>query len=170
MDINIEAATSELSSRICDLDTQEEYYNMMVIDPLNINECCIDQPKVMMDAVMAYETANAEADKIKDVLARAYAFLDPQARQLILAAGDKISEAKVESVILNHDEYIAIQAKYHAAKANAGKWKAIMEGARHRKDMLVQIAMNFRSEGNSEISVRSLDLEQKMRAAREVVG
>lgn len=170
MEFDIEKATAELESRVLSPDDQVEWLQRMEVDPLNINQCCMDQPSYMMDAVRGYEEASAEADKIKDILARAEAHLDPQARQLILQAGDKITESKVASVIKTHDEYVDIQARYHAAKANAGRWRAIMEGVRHRKDMLVTVANNFRAEGNSEVSIRTLDMQQKMAKAREIVG
>jgi len=165
MDFDIEGAISQLTSKICDDEAQAEYLEAMEIEGTNVNQCCIDQPTLMMKAVLYYEQANAEADALKDVITRAYAHLDPQARQLIAGAGEKLTEARVDSVIKTHDEYVALQERYHAARTNAGKWKAIMEGARHRKDMLVQIASNYRAEGNSEISIR-----QNMDAVKNIVG
>ena len=170
IDFDIEKATGELESRVCTTDIQSEWFDKMEIESTNINQGCMDQAGMMMEAVLAYETASEEVDRLKDTISHAEAFLDPQARQLIIQAGDKITESKVTSVIKTHHEYLDIQARYHAAKANAGKWKAVMDGVRHRKDMLVTIANNYRAEGHSDISIRSLDMQEKMAKAREIVN
>ena len=154
MGLQVKNGREHLESRLCDNDLIEEFQTRMVIDPTDINQCCIDQPALLMEAVQGYEDALNEADASKDSLAWAYATLDPQARQLLEPTG-KVTEGKVDACIKTFPQYIALQEKYHAAKENAGRWRAIVEAAKNRKDMLVTIASNYRAEGSSDVSLKS---------------
>lgn len=147
-----------LEARVCTEELIQEFQERMVIDPTDINQCCIDQPAIMMEAVSGYEDALSEADAMKDSLAWAYANLDPQARNLLEAAG-KVTEGKVDACIRTFPEYIELQEVYHAAKENAGRWRAIVEAAKNRKDMLVTIASNYRAEGSSDVSLRNFSTQ-----------
>lgn len=151
---DLNSAMKELTSPICDEETHNDFSERIKISGTDINQCCIDQPAILLEAVTSYESSLLEAERLKDLLSRAHSILDPQARGTILANGDKVTEAKVSAFIETHSEYMVVQDRYHAAKYNAGQWKAIVEACKNRKDMLIQVASNYRAEGHSEISLR----------------
>ena len=158
-----------LEARLCDNDLIEEVQTRMVIDPTDINQCCIDQPALLMEAIQGYEDALNEADAVKDSLSWAYAHLDPQARSMLEATG-KVTEGRVDACIKTFEEYITLQEKYHAAKENAGRWRAIVEAAKNRKDMLVTIASNYRAEGSSDVSLKTFGSQNSKVLQNQVRG
>lgn len=158
---DIVRSTELLTAPICTDEVQSEFRNRLDIDSCNINQCCIDQPGLISEAATGYEMANAEVSLLKDLVAGAYAFLDPGARQTIEASGGRATEGKVEAMIKGTDDYRALQAKYHAAQFNAGRWKALVEACKHRKDALITIAANYRAEGQGDVTLRKLEQVQE---------
>lgn len=155
MTLDLVSATEQLHSPICTDEVFEEYREKLRIDPCNINGEFLDQPELMLDAVNNFGKAQNEAEYLDDMLKGAAAYLDPQVRTLLTAAGEKPTVASVEAAIKTQSEYRELLAQYHAAKANAAKWRAIVESAKNRKDALITVASNYRAEGGADLSMKT---------------
>lgn len=167
LSFNIEGATELLSSPICDDAKMSELRSRQAIDQANINECFIDQIELISEVATGYEMAAAEAAMYKDLIEGAAAFLDSGVRQTLMAAKEKVTEGRVASMIKSHEDYRALQANYHAAKFNAGRWKAQLETAKQRKDALITLGANWRAEGQGDVSIRNSTVQERIDEYRE---
>lgn len=163
-EFDIDEATASLSSPIFDDEERQSLADNSRIELYRLNDCCVNQIDLIMHYASNYELASAEEAALKDAITRAYAILDPQARIMLESSLGKVTEGKVEATIKNHPEYVQLQTKYHAAVKNTGQWKAARDTIMHRKDMLVQLAANYRAENTGEVSIRD-----NMEAARNVL-
>ncbi len=154
-EFDVDAAMATLSSPIFDEEEREKHEESTKIEIYRLNDCCINQVDLMMYYGSNFELASAEESALKDTVARAYAVLDPQARAMLQSNGGKVTEATVDATIKAHNEYTDLQAKYLAAKKNTGMWKAARDSVIHRKDMLVQLASNYRAENTGEVSIKT---------------
>ncbi len=163
-EFEVDEGIKYLNSPIFDDEARELHTEDIRIDMYNLNNCLIKQADIMMTYSSNYELASQEEFALKEALERAYAVLDPQARIMLQSSGQKTTEATVDATIIANDEYVALQTKYLAAKKNAGQWKAARDSVIHRKDMLVQLAANYRAENMGEIT-----LKDNIKNAREVL-
>ncbi len=163
-EFDVDEAMASLTSPIFDDDARQNHADSSRIELYRLNDCCVNQVNLIMEYASNYELASAEEAALKDAVTRAYAILDPQARNMLESSGTKPTEGKIEATIKNHPEYVQLQTKYHAAVKNAGQWKAARDAVMHRKDMLVQLAANYRAENTGEVSIRD-----NMEAARNVL-
>lgn len=101
----------------------------------------------------AYELCVDHEARLKAKLERAYAQLDAQARAQMEAAGVKVTEKKVENTVITQPEYISIYEEYLDAKLQVGLLKAARDAMIHKKEMLVSLGANLRSEMKSDPSL-----------------
>lgn len=153
--ISYKDLTDKLTSKVLDEETRTYYTERLAVNTGNINQCCIDHPLLVNDVVFYYEQSFAEEGRYKDLITRAHATYDSVAREMLTNSGLKVTEAKVEATIRTFDDYVELQALWHAAKANTGAWRAMKEAVNDRKFMLVQVASNYRAEGNSAVVIRN---------------
>jgi hypothetical protein len=105
----------------------------------------------------AYELAMDAELRLKVDLERGYAQLDAQARASMTAQGLKITEKKVENMVITQQDYVALQDDYLNAKRNTGLLKAARDALIHRRDMLIGLGANYRAETASDLSLREQD-------------
>ena len=105
----------------------------------------------------AYELAMDAELRLKADLERGYAQLDAQARASMTSQGLKITEKKVENMVITQPDYVALQTEYLDAKRNTGLLKAARDALIHRRDMLIGLGANYRAETQSDLSLREQD-------------
>lgn len=150
-----------LRSELYDEEQAEFFTREVKIDATNLNDEFIKQADLYHRASVAYESASSEESRLKTALELAYGMLDPQIRAQMTDQGIKVTEGRVDAGVKTHPDYIAVEARYHAARANASLWRAACKALEHKKDMLIQLGANYRAEGSSDTSLKSLDKYKK---------
>lgn len=97
---------------------------------------------------IAEQAVQAEAmfETGKFKLDQTVATLDSQIREKAANEGKKLTEKLIEKEVELHPSYKDAKVHLIKAKANKEMWKAKREAWYQRKDMLVQMAINQRSE------------------------
>lgn len=101
----------------------------------------------------AYELSLDIEMRLKAKLERLYAVLDHRVRQEADMAAVKMTEKKVENTVITRPEYIEMQDQYFSAAKETGLLKAGRDAMIHRRDMLISLGANFRSETRSDVSL-----------------
>jgi len=124
------------------------------------------------------EHAKAEVNELKNQLEIAYAQLDHRirdkaAKHAVEARAKKqtpikYTEKMVENEVLLSDEYQEILTKYNNARRAAGLAAAGQASMQHRRDMLLQLGANYRTEGGSDPVI--LKEEAKRKAAERAAA
>lgn len=106
------------------------------------------------------EHAKAETEALKNRLAVAYAQIDFKVRDKARHEEDLAKEQKrkpirytekmVESEVLTSEEYQKLQTEFLESKKMAGLAAAGRAAMDHRRDMLIQIGANYRTEGQAD--------------------
>lgn len=106
------------------------------------------------------EHAKAEVEQVKNELAVLYAQLDAKARnQARMDEEDarkakqkpiKLTEKMVENIVITSPHYQEKVQELIEAKKNAGLAAAGRDAMNHRRDMLLQIGANYRTEGQAD--------------------
>jgi len=120
----------------------------------HIQDSFMEHPDLYSWYATAYELALDVELRLKAELDRTYAHCDANARQQAQAAGIKMTEKKVENVVITDDLYKQVQGEYLTAKRNTGLLRAGKDAMIHRRDMLIQMGANYRAEGNSDITLK----------------
>lgn len=123
------------------------------IDRLNLSEEFENHSKRYAWYSTAYELCLDKERRLKSELARAYAQLDAQARATMKAQGIRVSEKKVENMVITTPDYIEIQGRYLDAQRMTGLLKAARDAMIHKKDCLISLGANIRAELASDPSL-----------------
>jgi len=123
------------------------------IDRLNLSEEFEKHSKRYAWYATAYELCLDKERRLKAELGRAYAHLDAQARANMTSNGIRISEKKVENMVITASDYVALQEEYHEAQRMTGLLKAARDAMISKKDCLVSLGANIRAELASDPSL-----------------
>jgi len=115
----------------------------------------------------AYELALDKERRLKAELGRAYAHVDVKARENLKAAGIRVSEKKVENVVITHELYREVQDQYFDAQRMVGLIKAARDAMIHKKDCLVSLGANLRAEMASDPSLLQDQYRKQKREQKE---
>lgn len=124
------------------------------ISSKHIDRCFTEHPGLYAWYATAYELALDAEARLKKELAETYAHVDRKARADAKAAGIKLTEKMVENTVITSDLYRKVQEDYLDAKLNTGLLKAAKEAMIHRRDMLIQKGSTYRSEIQSDITLK----------------
>lgn len=101
--------------------------------------------------------ASAQVDKFKLYLETAEAKVDRQVREEAVKSGDKLTEARIEKLVITHDSIIALKNALLEAKQIEAGAKTVVEAFKHRRDMLIQQGLLLREEMKGEVYVKARD-------------
>ena len=103
----------------------------------------------------AFEMALDYENRLKTELEKMYAYLGLQIREEAKVTGNKITENMVESMILTHPDYMALQNKWLDARSQLGVLKAARDSVFSKKDMLISLGSNYRMENKTDFFVKN---------------
>jgi len=104
------------------------------------------------------------ADKLRRLeinLKRQYAVLDIQKRQEAHLSGLKMTEKMVENSVIIDDTYVAMQDECMEAERELGVLKAARDAMAARKEMLVSLGANFRTEFRADTTLLSNEMRNR---------
>lgn len=108
-----------------------------------------------------YELAADKLRRLEIDLKRQYAVLDIQKRQEAQLAGMKLTEKMVENSVLVDDLYVALQDECISAEMQLGVLKAARDSMAARKEMLVSLGANFRTEFRADATLLSNEMRNR---------
>lgn len=126
-----------------------------------INDDLKNQPSLFAFYAVMHEAAEAEVAECKLALETVEAMIDEKIRSEFVASGTKATEALISNRVRLDESYQESVIAYNRAKAQSGKLRAIKDAFIHRKDMLVTLASNMRSQADPEIFIRKEQLKSK---------
>ena len=127
-----------------------------------LNDLFIEHPGQFAWYATAYELALDVELKLKKELAETYAHVDHKTRHDAKAAGMKMTEKMVENTVITSDLYRKVYEEYLDAKRNTGLLKSAKEAMIHKRDMLIQRGSTYRSEIQSDITLREQLAKEKL--------
>jgi hypothetical protein len=118
------------------------------IDPSNPNEALVTQAKLLAMYGFAYEHALSYQKDLEAQLERKYAEIDADTRVTYARSHPqiKLTEKMVESIVKTNGSYIALNDQCRVAAATTGMLKAAYKAVEQRKDLIVTLSHNLRSE------------------------
>lgn len=135
-----------------DFPTAEE-----VLDDIRFSEVELDDNMIRQPALVAhYGRLVAEAqfkmDTAKQKLEIAESKAASNMRDEAAVEGRKISEAQINSELPTVSDVAKARVGYNRAKSDFEAMKVALEALRHKKDMMIQLAVNRRSEMENKIN------------------
>ena len=130
------------------------------IDQGNLDQEFLSQPEKYAWWAFLTEHAKAQVNEVKNEMDQLYARLDHKVRaKAQMAAVDaktnksspiKYTEKMVENEVITSKEYQEVMTRYNHAKKQAGLTAAGMNAMLQRRDMLLQLGANYRTEGQAD--------------------
>lgn len=137
------------------------------IDRTGINDVLGEQPALFAWYATLHELAKNKSNRLKSEMEVFRAVLDLTIRK---RGGDiKLTEASISALIVSDPDYIEKDNIYTEAKKDEGMLMVAKQAFEQRKDMLVSIASNMRSEIDSELKINKEAVKiklDKIRAAK----
>ena len=90
-----------------------------------------------------------------------YAILDYQKRLEMQNSGVKTTEKMIENMVITADEYVALQTELLDAERQVGLLKAARDSMAQRKEMLVSLGANQRTEFRADASLMARELRER---------
>jgi hypothetical protein len=92
---------------------------------------------------------------------RMHAILDHEKRMEMMNSGVKTTEKMIENMVITDDRYVALETETLEAERQLGLLKAARDSMGQRKEMLVSLGANQRSEFRADISLMSKELRER---------
>ena len=128
----------------------------------------MDHPRRALKWAMVAAAAERYVADLQIAVKNLRANLDAKARQLYTESGVKYTEAMITSTIDSDREWQEAQRTLHEAEAKAQVCGDMRDLFRHRKDLLVQEALQMRMEGAGGDPVISLEARKRQSATRQL--
>lgn len=155
-----------------------EYAVKDLIDPaklqadLAIDDTDLDTAMLRQSGLFAYygalhaqaEQQLARMEQLQEII---FARLDKKVRDEAAKAGTKVTEAQVKAAVALEPKAIAIKTAVNKAQMVANLCKSAVDAFRNRRDMLIQLAFNSRSERKGELRVMDRQLESQQHRTLE---
>lgn len=145
-----------------------------VLDDIRFSEVELDDNMIRQPALVAhYGRLVAEAqfnmDTAKQKLEIAESKAATSMRDEAAAEGRKISETQINSELPTVSAVAKARVAYNRAKSDFEAMKVALEALRHKKDMMIQLAVNRRSEMENKINglVRQEKMDQAVEDAKD---
>jgi len=145
--------------KVGDTEHKVDFQQEVRISEETINEDLKDQPGKYVYFAILQEMAEAEHQEAKLYLELKEAELDSSIREEAQRVGEKITEKRVMTKITLDDSYIEARTDVNLTRTKVGKLKAVKEGLNHRKDMLITLASNMRTQWDHKLWIK--ESEQK---------
>ena len=108
-----------------------------------------------------FEIASDKLRRLEVDLKRMYAILDYQKRLEMQNSGVKTTEKMIENMVITADEYVALQTELLDAERQVGLLKAARDSMAQRKEMLVSLGANQRTEFRADASLMARELRER---------
>lgn len=102
----------------------------------------------------AYEICLDYETRKKAQLERLYALCDVQARAEMTQGGVKVTEKKVENMVITMTDYVKMQDEYFDACLQTRLVKAARDAMIQKKDCLISLGANIRAELSNDPSMK----------------
>lgn len=148
MTTSIEELISETSVVVAGKEYDLPIAEYLAVDPSHLeHEFTVHTQRVAIVG-FAYEKALIHVQKLETQLGRMYALCDAKVRiNLTFDLGNKKpTEAMVENAVRVEPEYQELENELLSAKEHLGVLRVLKDAMAHRKDVLVGLAANYRSE------------------------
>jgi len=169
----------EIKVKTESMDFKGDLGEELKINIEDLNESYLDQPgKYAWWAVLSAQ-AISKANKIKSEMENLKEYinktlmgeLDLKVRERMERTGEKATEARVERAIYTHKDYKKhmeklkrLRIEYAEANGEAAILEAAKDAMDQRKDMLISLGAQLRSEGNNaDLSVKKEQVKEMLR-------
>lgn len=127
-----------------------------------------DHPRRALKWALVAAAAERYVADLEVAIKNLRAQLDARTRQMFTTSATKFTEAMVVSAIDSDPEYQEALRTLHEAQAKARVCSDMRELFRHRKDLLVQEALQLRMEGLGGDPVSALDARRRQSALSDL--
>jgi len=163
-----------------DLDLDGVNFQRTLADDLPINGADITGEFMEQSELYAWwatvsELARDKVARTKYQLERIYALKDHEVRRTLAEAKAKVTEKIVENAVITSEEYQECMFELMECKKQLGLVMAGKEALVQRKDMLISIGANMRTEGGANLHIlkdaaKQRAAEKRRRAEAETTG
>ena len=136
---------------------QRDYAALIRIDRNQLDDELIRQPEIFAWLSEDLVTAIAIQDEKKNRVPVIEAELNQKIRKQLDRAGEKYTEAVINSRVLTHEDRTQALNEYTQARANAGRLMGLKEAFSQRANMLRELAHLFAAGYWSEQSAKGSD-------------
>jgi hypothetical protein len=119
--------------------TLAEARKALAIDPDDLYECLVEQPEWYYHVSEQHELAVAERDAIQLELDETLAEMDEQLRKTAIASKEDVTEPMMKHRLRALPKVKELCRELLAAKAEVGRWAAMVKGFDKRGSMLSKI-------------------------------
>lgn len=135
------------------------------VTALDLNTAMIRQPALFAHYAGLAARLDREVNKWEHFSEVLEAKLDREIRDNAVKEGIKYTETQIKSLCRVDGRMVKAQMKVNEAREAASIAKSTAEAFRHRRDMLVQLAFNYREENKGTMAIQG---DPRARAAAEV--
>ncbi len=111
----------------------------LIIDPTHLDEDIIRQPELYYTVAEQYALAASTRDKAKEQLATTDAGLNASIRHKLIEIGEKVTDSKIDALVLVHEHHNNAFSNFIDAKENTDKWIALRDSVQQRGKMLGEL-------------------------------
>ena len=116
-----------------------------------LNSCFVEQSSLFVHYARLSAEAAAQVSAKKLTVETIRAKIDKAIRETAVKDGRKITENAIDQEIALDTTYLKAKMEVIEAEAEEAGVRAIVEGMRHRKDMLIQLGADAREELKGEL-------------------
>ena len=110
----------------------------------DVNTAMLSQPTLFAKWAKEYSDAYAKREDLKWTLDKTYAIINERVRNDPNAG--KLTEARVEALVIQSPEYVAAKEDFLAAQSMESALKLVLQAVTMKKDMLISLSANQREE------------------------
>lgn len=121
----------------------------VAINPNDLDSAYIEQASLFAFYAEQSRLASKKMDNFKLRIDAVEAELDKQFRDEAVGSGSKVTEKAIEQAIGRDPKYVKAVMSYNDAKATAQMLRDVLDAFKNRKDMLICIGNDRRSEFNA---------------------
>lgn len=126
-------------------------------DDVSFTEATLDDNMIRQPSLVAYygqlvAKAQFNMDNAKQIVEIAESKEAQQMRDEAADNGTKITESQINSTLPTRSRVMKARKNYNQAKSDFEAAKVALESLRHKKDMMIQIAVGRRSEMENKIN------------------
>lgn len=134
------------------LPSADEIADDVGFDEAHLDDNMVRQPSLVAHYGRLLAEAQYDMDTAKQKLEITESKAAHQLREDANEEGKKISEAQINSTLPTVPSVVKARMQYNRAKADHEGMKTTFEALRHKKDMMVQIGVNRRTEIEGKIN------------------
>lgn len=134
---------------------------------VDLNTAMIRQPGLFAHYASLQAQFEREVNKVKTFIDVTEARVEREIRDQNSVTNTKMTEGQIRSMINTDPRVIKLSLQFNESQEQASLAKTTAEAFRHRRDMLVQLAFNYREEGKGALQVSGGNQTHAMEVRRE---